>query len=118
MIKITGLTADAFQKFKIADPNGGGDISVKLSYRPRVQRWFIDITFGTFILNGYKVLRNPNILAKWSNVIPFGLTVTVSDNFEPFVINDFSSDRVQLYLLTTAEVAEVETMISEGYTVP
>ena len=118
MTKITGLTQDSFQKFKIADPNGGGDISVRLVYRPRIQRWFIDISFKTFTLNGYKLTRGPNILAKWNNVIPFGLTVTVSDNFEPFVINDFSSDRVQLFLLTSSEVAEVETMILAGRTVP
>lgn len=118
MTKITGLTQNASQKFTISDPNGGGNISVTLTYRPRVRGWFIDFTFKTFILNGYKITRGPNILSKFRNVIPFGLAVTVSDNYEPFLINDFSSSRVSLFLLTTAEVDEVISLIAQGYTVP
>lgn len=118
MIQITGLTQNAIQKFRINDPNGGGEIIMRLAYRPRVQRWFIDIEFGSFILNGFKLTRGPNVLYKWSNIIPFGLTVNVADDFEPFVINDFSSERVKLFLLTTAEVEEVESLIVQGYTAP
>lgn len=117
MIKITGLTQNAVQKFRINDPNGGGEIIMRLVYRPRVQRWFIDIEFGSFVVNGFKLTRGPNVLYKWSNVIPFGLTVTVKDDFEPFVINDFSTDRVKLFLLTTDEVDQVDALIDEGYTV-
>jgi len=118
MIRITGLTQNASQKFTIADPNGGGDISVILNYRPRVQGWFIDLTFKTFAIKGYKISRGPNILVKFRNVIPFGLAVNVTDNYEPFLINDFSSGRVSLFLLTSAEVAEVEALIIAGATVP
>jgi hypothetical protein len=118
MIRITGLTQNASQKFTISDPNGGGDISIILNYRPRVQCWYIDITFKTFTLNGYKVTRGPNILSKFRNVIPFGLAVTVTDNYEPFLINDLSSGRVSLFLLTAAEVSEVVSLIAGGATVP
>lgn len=117
MIKITGLTQSAVQKFRINDPNGGGEIIMRLVYRPRVQRWFIDIEFGSFVLTGFKIHRSPNVLYKWSNVIPFGLAVTVADNFEPFVINDFSSDRVKLFLLTTAEVEKADELIDGGATI-
>ena len=118
MNRITGLTRNASQKFTIADPNGGGDITITLNYRPRVQGWFIDIAFKTFALNGYKITRGPNILGKFRNVLPFGLGVTVSDNYEPFLINDFESGRVSLFLLTSTEVAEVVTLIAGGATVP
>lgn len=118
MKQILGLTRRPSQKFTIAAPNGGGDITVTLNYRPRVQGWFIDIAFKSFALNGYKITRGPNILGKFRNVIPFGLGVTVADNYEPFLINDFESGRVSLFLLTTAEVAEVVTLIAGGATVP
>jgi hypothetical protein len=51
-------------------------------------------------------------------VLPFGLCVTVSDNFEPFLINDFVSGRVSVFLLTHDEVVEIEDMVIAGETVP
>jgi hypothetical protein len=118
MIQITGLSSAPFQTFTIADPNGGGDIKFSLAFRPRTSCWYMDIEFKTFIARGLKIVRGMNILYRHHNQIPFGLSVTVSDNFEPYLINDFQSERVLLYLLTTAEVDEIHAKILEGYTVP
>lgn len=117
MTKITGLTQDASQKFTIADPNGTGYINFSFYYRPRLQCWFYDIEYESFAMKGCKLVRGPNILCCHQYVIPFGLCVTVSDDYEPMLINDLSSGRVTLFLLTSAEVVEVQTLIGEGYTV-
>lgn len=118
MIRITGLTRKASQKFTIADPNGGGDISMTLRYKPRTQTWSADIAYNGFTLNGYKLTRGPNILGKFRKVIPFGLGVVVTDNYEPFLINDFESGRVQLFLMTSSEVNDVVSLIQGGATIP
>ena len=118
MIRITGLTRKASQKFTIADPNGRGDISMTLRYKPRIQTWSVDIAYNGFTLNGYKLTRGPNVLGKFRNVIPFGLGVIVTDNYEPFLINDFESGRVQLFLMTSSEVNDVVSLIQDGATIP
>jgi len=118
MVSITGLSSSPFQTLNIADPNGGGDISFTFYYRPRTQCWYFDVAFKTFTAKGMKIVRGPDILSRHSNQIPFGLFVAVSDNFEPYLINDFYTGRVTLYLLTTAERDDIGEKIIDGYTVP
>lgn len=118
MVAITGLTSAPFQTFTIADPNGGGDITFSIYYRPRTQCWYFDIAFKTFTGKGFKLVRDPDVLSRHSKQIPFGLFVAVSDNFEPYLINDFYTGRVTLYLLTSEERDDIAAKILEGYTVP
>jgi hypothetical protein len=98
----------------IADPNTGSPISLTLTYRPRVQSWFADISFKTFILKGFRLTRYPNILQAYKNIIPFGLGVAVTDQFDPWMINDFTSGRCTLFLLLSSEVATVQSAIEAG----
>ena len=44
---------------------------------------------------------------QFENIIPFGIGIIVTDGGEPFLINDFSSGRVQMAILTPAEVDQV-----------
>lgn len=114
MVQITGLKAVPIQSFSVNDPNGGGPIAFTFYFRPRVRAWFMDISFKTFTMNGYKITHGPNILASYSNVIPFGLMILTPDLMDPFLINDFTSGRVWAYLLTSADVLDVETNINDG----
>lgn len=119
MIKITGLTAEPFQNLTILEPNGtGGKIKVKLTYRSRTQNWYIDIDYKTFSLKGYQLTRDVNTFNKFKNIIPFGLFVSVADEFEPFLLNDFSTGRVTLFLLSSVEVSEIDRLVEQGYTLP
>lgn len=114
MTEILGLKASPDQTFNIADPNGGGMISCELYFRPRVSAWFLDLSFSTFKMNGFKLTFGPNVLDQYSNIIPFGLAVISSDKMDPFLINDFTSGRIALYLLTTSEVETIEADIKSG----
>jgi len=114
MTFITGLKAVSLQSFTANDPNGGGTISFTFYYRPRVQSWFMDIAFKNFSMNGYKINHGPNILSSYSNIIPFGLMVLLTDDLDPCFINDFTSGRVYLYLMDSTEVAQLETLINDG----
>lgn len=118
MTQITGLTSSPSQTFNIPDPETRKKIDFALYFSPRCQCWYFDVEYETFVARGIKLVRGPNILSRNINILPFGLTVTVSDNFEPFLINDMVSGRVSLFLLTHAECLEVNDMIEAGSTVP
>lgn len=118
MTKITGLSSNPDQIFTINSPNGDGTtIDFELIYHPRTQEWIANITYGNFAANGIHLVRGPNILHKFKRTWKWGLCVTCTDSYEPFLINDFSTERVVLYLLTTDEIETVDTMIQEGYSV-
>lgn len=114
MNRITGLKASPLQDFSIASPNGDGTIYFTFYFRPRVRAWFFDIAFNDFTMKGYKLTRGPNILQSYSNLLSFGLGVMTIDGADPFLINDLNSGRVNLYLLTTAEVETVAADIVAG----
>ena len=114
MTQITGLKSSPIQVFTAADPNTGSPILFTLTYRPRVQSWYADIVFGSFTLHGFRLTKYPNVLQAYRNIIPFGLGIAVTDEIDPFLINDFVSGRVTLYLLLASEVAEIQVLIEAG----
>jgi hypothetical protein len=118
MVQITGITSSPSQKFFIPEPSTRKNISFTLRFSARANCWFFDIEYQGKVARGIKLVRGPNILTRNKNTLPFGLCVTVADNYEPFLINDFSSERVKLFLLTSDEVQEVDDMIVAGETVP
>lgn len=118
MIKITGITSSPTQTFNIPDPITRKILYFTLYFSARCQCWYFDLVYDTFTAKGLKLVRGMNILSRHINVLPFGLTVAVSDNFEPFLINDMVSGRVSLFLLTHAECLDVQDMIVKGWTLP
>ena len=63
---------------------------------------------------GFKLLRGPNVFRQYRNTFGFGITIATTDSGEPCMINDFSSGRVIMYLLTEEECDSVESLIEEG----
>ena len=117
MIRITGLTSTPSQTFNIPDPVTRKKMSFALYFSPRCQCWYFDVQYETFTAKGLKLVRSMNSLSRHINVLPFGLIVSVSDGFEPFLINDFVSGRVSLFLITHAEAEEIQDAIIAG-TIP
>lgn len=107
MKKITEITADASQKFRIIGENRE-EIIFKLEYRPTQYAWYFSVEFEDFFLNGCKLCHYPNILRQYKNILPFGIMCLVPDGTEPFFIDDFVKERVNIFLLTESEVEEVE----------
>jgi len=87
--------------------SNGETVVITLDYKLAVQMWYINIEFGDFIVNGLRVCSSPNLLQQFEKIIPFGLNVNVIDNTEPFLINDFSTGRVLLGVLTPEEVQQI-----------
>ena len=100
-----GITSTPIQSFTTRAPNGEV-ITITLRYMPTVQRWFMDLGYGDFSLSGYKIFRSQNILDKFINILPFGIMIDC--NFEPFLIDDFESGRVRMYLLDSGEISQVD----------
>ena len=73
--------------------------------------WYFDFTYNDVISNGNKVVLGVNILRNFKHLIPFGLAFQANDGVEPFAIDDFTSGRVSVYLLSTADVEAVESNI-------
>jgi hypothetical protein len=111
MLQIGGLLAVSFQKWRT--PITDGIIEFKLTYRPAIQMWFIDITFGTFILKGMRVCESLNLLHQYKKILPFGLFVEIPDGIEPFLINDFSTERIIINILDSTEKEEIDIYYQE-----
>ena len=114
MLTLEGIQAVPIQNFRT--PITQGTIIFKLYYRPNVRMWFIDITLGTFIVNGMRLSNQPNMLNQYSNTIPFGLYVQLLDadpGYEPILIDDFSSGRLALNVLDQDELYQIEAVYME-----
>ena len=73
--------------------------------------WYFDFTYNDVISNGNKVVLGANILRSFKNIIPFGLAFQANDGVEPFAVDDFTTGRVTVYLLSKADVEAMEANI-------
>lgn len=107
---IEGITNEPHQIHHLVIGDGS-IVDLTLKYLPAIQRWSFGInhtnlTFHTRILGNHI-----NILRQWKNILPFGLACTSYDSIDPFDINDFSNNRVEMHLLSSDEIDDVEVLI-------
>jgi hypothetical protein len=108
MKQITEISQDPKQRFDVVTEDNQ-NFELILEYSDQQQGWFYNITFGDFALNGARLVTGINILRSYQNIIPFGISILTDDLSEPLFIDDFSTERVRMFLLTEAEVEQVET---------
>ncbi len=109
---LTGLQAVGTQKFNTV-AESGDTVYITLYFRPAIQQWFMDLTSGDFELYGQRVCNSLNLLEQYSRVINFGIIVIVSDGGEPFQVNDFTTGRVQLGVLSESEIETIDNYYKE-----
>lgn len=107
MKQITEITSAAKQKFSITTEDNES-FELKLEYSDQQQGWFWSLVYGEVVISGARLVSHPNILRSFKNILPFGISIQSEDFSEPILIDDFESGRVAFYLLTAAEVAEIE----------
>lgn len=85
-------------------------IDFKLFYKPTQESWYFDLSYEpeNFSLNGVKLVNSPNILRQYINIIPFGISCIVEDGTDPYFLDDFTSGRAVINLLTETETEQVE----------
>jgi hypothetical protein len=112
MIFIDVLSDEPYQSVTV--PLASGD-QVKLSFRyvDNQKGWFYSISFkGKSVAVNRRLVICANLLRSMRGYISFGLACTSSDGYEPVFQNDFSSGRVQVFLLNPSDVIYAETVIS------
>ena len=110
MFLVTSVTDDARQKFSVPLETGE-TVTFRLYYYPTQYSWYFDFEYKNHISNGNKVVLSPNTLRQYQNIMPFGVAFIADGNVEPFMINDFSTGRVNMYILNQEEVQTIEEEI-------
>lgn len=113
MKQIDNLSSESDQLIQI-NLEDGSLVSFEFVYKPAIQRWVFNVAFDTFEADNLNLCLHPNILREFRDKLPFGLACTSTDGADPAFIEDFSSARVAVYLLSAAEVLQVETAIDTG----
>lgn len=104
MLKINQVTSDSLQKQTLILPDGT-PLVFTLYFQPQQFGWFIkELTYADFKVKSIRVCNNFNILHQFKNKIPFGLACISADDREPMFIEDFSTGKSVLYILTSEEV--------------
>lgn len=113
MLTIQGITDDPVQKMRLVLPDGSA-LSMSIKFVPLQLGWFItNLTYGTFVLNGFRIVTSPNMLFQYMNQIPFGLACYSTKNLEPTQQQDFASQFSILYLLTADECEQYAELLSQ-----
>lgn len=110
MQQITTITSSSKQQMTLVLDNNE-TVDFKLYYLPRQQSWFYDFTYNDLTVNCSRVTLSPNALRQYKKNIPFGIAFTADGDVEPFSMTDFSSGRVNMYVLNSDEVQQIETEI-------
>lgn len=110
MQHITTLTSSPNQRHQLVLDNNE-TVDFRLYYSARMQAWYYDFQYKDFAVNCTKAVLSPNGLRTFKRLIPFGLAFTSDGDTDPFEIDAFSSGRVNLYVLNSEEVEQVEREI-------
>lgn len=114
MLLIQQVTANPLQRQSLVLPDGS-TFFLEIYFRPLQKGWFInELTYLDFTVKGVRITNNPNILYPFKNKIPFGLGCFSTANREPGLLEDFASGASKLYVLTEAEVQELERFYAGG----
>lgn len=108
MQQLINLSDEADQVVTYVLPDGSL-LTLEFIYRPGIQRWSFNLSHPSLTLNGVNLTLGPNLLRQWRNVCAFGMAVTSTDQGDPALIDDFTSGRIGIFMLSSDEVAEVET---------
>jgi hypothetical protein len=88
--------------------NDGNIIQIKLEFVNSQIGWFMDIEYNGVKSTCHRVTNCPNIIRETMNIFPFGIACSVEDGQEPFFVDDFSTERAFLYVLSKDEVNQIE----------
>lgn len=106
------ITNSAKQQYTL-NTSEGESFDFLLKYNPVQSSWVYDIIYNDFFVYNRQLTISPNCLYQYKNILPFGLACSSSDGGEPQNIEDFSSGRVQLRVLNSADVNAIQTNIYE-----
>lgn len=107
MNSIDNLVKSSNQQTTVLLP-GGETADVGMLFHEATERWVMNISYGDRLILGVGVAFHANLLRQWKNTLPFGIACITQDQTDPFRVDDFSSGRAVLYLLTSSDTELVE----------
>ncbi len=110
MLRINEIKATGEQHF-VVPIDTGDDIDITMHYLPAVKQWTIDVGYKAFRVNGLRIVKSFNLLYQYASIIPFGISIKSNDTVDPFLIQDFSSNRCEFYILTADELPIIDDFI-------
>ena len=111
MIQLTNITSQARQKFNITTEDGNGSFIFEIYYDMQNQGWYYNLIYNNIEINNLRLCTDYNILYQFQNQVPFGIAIYSYYNIEPLLLTDFSSGACEIYVLTKADLAEMEADI-------
>lgn len=110
---LDGIRAVGTQVLRTTD-EFGETIKLTLKFSPTCSEWYLDVEHGDTVITNQRINISLNMLWPYAKILRFGLGVIAYTKAEPFLINDFSSERIQLAILTNDELEEIDAVyISE-----
>lgn len=110
MKQITTITAAPKQQHTLVLENNE-TADFYLEYCGRMESWYFSISYNNTVQNCIKAVLTPNALRHLRRIIPFGIAFISESQVEPFRLDDFAAGRVQMYVLNSEDVAEIEQEI-------
>lgn len=110
MKEITSITSRSKQHMILVLENNE-TVDFLLYFLPRQESWYFDFTYNDLTVNGSKVTISPNSLRQFRKIIPFGIAFAGTSFVEPFSIDDFSSGRINMFVLNKEDVEMAEKEI-------
>lgn len=109
MILLKQITSKAYQNLSITTDEGF-TFNFILKFLPTQNCWVCDIKYNDFEATNLFLNLNLNCIRRFKKLLPFGIMCLTDFRGDPQNIDDFSSGRAKLYILSAAEVLEQEKM--------
>ena len=106
---INKINSSAIQLFSLTG-NAGQRIEMSLRYMPTQEAWFMGVALDGFTANGVRVVSSPNLLRKFRDIIPFGVSCASISGQDPRFIDDFSVQRASLFLMDEVDIIDNEDL--------
>lgn len=98
---------------KVMNLADGSQITITMAFVPMQKSWVIRyLEYGDFIVRNVKMVKNPNILRQFKNIIPFGIAIDSTQDRDPMFVEDFSTQTFSMFILSREEVQAYEDFLS------
>ena len=106
------LTANPIQKYTVITEEGDR-FTLDLRFLPSQAAWEASIEWGSVLILGISLVLSPNLLFGFRNILPFGLLVSATNGIEPAYLDDFTTGRIKLYVMTENDLAELDEKLPQ-----
>jgi hypothetical protein len=83
------------------------EIEVQLRFLPEVQIWLMSVTLNSKVIHGIKLSGGVLHMRGYNFPFDFAVEVTDGSGLDPFRIDDFETERCQLFYVTVDEMTDV-----------